>query len=128
MPSVFLDIHVAVGLREAARAAGLTDEQFAERALRMLAATYGVEIAPSKPSPVQAFEAATKPRSKGGRPRKPATWAMEYDTPNGDFPRVCPVCGRSFRADNERTVYCSDTCWHRANNTREYQKRKKRGT
>lgn len=126
MPSVFIAIDVAVGLREAARAAGLSDEAFVERAVRLLAAQHGIEIAEPAPSPLRPSGVVKiKSGRKGGRPRKAATHEMDYNTPNGEFPRVCPACGRNFRCDNERRIYCSDLCRTSTRNARIYLRKKR---
>lgn len=45
---------------------------------------------------------------------------------NGLFPRICPRCGRNFRTDEERAVYCSERCQKSAQNARNHQRRKER--
>jgi len=108
--------------RQALHASGIDEDEFVELAIRMLAARYGVVIPPRPPSPVKPYPR----KSAGGRPPKAADGQhiMERDVPVGDFARVCPVCRRNFRVDDEAIVYCSLTCEKSAENRRNYVKRK----
>lgn len=131
MLSLVLHSHVMAGLPDAAQAGELTPEAFAERAIRMLAARYGVLIPEVPPAPVRPFTQPVQPvKSTGGRKRKAATWPMDRDVPGGPFALVCPWCGRKFHTDDERMgpnaiAYCSEKCKVAAENRRNYQRRKK---
>jgi hypothetical protein len=108
-------------LREAARRANIAEDEFIIRAITVVAATYGVTIPPTPPSPIKRFSRSANPR--GGRPKAPLP-EMTNDQPGGTFPRICPFCGRAFRNDKFEAKYCSDVCKTRAENKRNYEKRK----
>lgn len=104
-------------IRRAAEAARLRIDQFILLAVQSLAARFGVSV-PDKPaSPVQPFRHPHK--SKGGRPPK-SFGEMTRHVPTGNYARVCPLCRRSFRVDDDVIVYCSDDCEKRAQNRRHY--------
>lgn len=106
---------------EAARAANMTTSEFTLLALQSLAIRYGVTIPATPDLGIKPFVDPAK-RSKGGRPSKPFG-AMTRDVPTGDFGRICPLCRRAFRVDDEVVVYCSDDCEKRAQNRRHYRRK-----
>lgn len=122
MSAVHLPDSMAAGIRDAARAAGLTEREFLIRAARVLAATYGVDIPDAPPVAVKASGVVAGAARRTGRPKKAAAHAMTFDVPAGTFARVCPACGRGFRTDEPKTRYCSPVCKKRAANARQSQK------
>lgn len=106
---------------EAARAANMTTSEFTLLALQSLAIRYGVTIPDTPDLGIKPFVDPAK-RSKGGRPPKPFG-KITRDVPAGDFGRICPLCRRSFRVDDEAVVYCSDDCEKRAQNRRHYRRK-----
>lgn len=119
-----LSVEQRTALNTALEASRLSEQEFVERAIRMLATRFGVEY-PESATVIQPFP-QPKPRNPGGRPRKPVNHPMGNDVPAGDFPRVCPNCGRNFRSDSDKAVYCSHTCKIQFENRKMYLKRKKR--
>lgn len=112
---------------EAADRLHLSRQQFALRAFAMLCAAAGVEF-PPPPSGIKPMprERLHTPRSAGGRPRQPATWAMDNDIPAGHYSRVCPWCGRAFHHDDSSARYCSERCKKSTQQARTYRRRRAR--
>lgn len=108
---------------EAAKAAHMTAAEFTLLALQSLAIRYGVTIPDTPDLGIKPFVDPAK-KAKGGRPPKPFG-AMTRDVPVGVFGRICPLCKRSFRVDDEVVIYCSDECEKRAQNRRSYVRSKK---
>lgn len=116
---IFLSDEQLAAVQQAAAIARCTPAQLAEQGLRMAAAAWGVQL-PRRVSRVR--PAPRTAPSPGGRPR--ASYAVERDEPGGAFLRSCPNCGREFRTDNPRMMYCSTGCKKSVQYRRHYTKRR----
>jgi len=122
--AVVLSDEQIAALHSAAHAAKLSTSDFVRRALAVLSATYGIEFPDTRSTRIQMPQLRAV-RSKTGRPRR-QPGPMTRHVPAGNWERVCPWCGRTFRTDTMSVKFCADECEIAAQNQRSYQRRKRR--